>query len=90
MAGSRNQIEQHDFYCIKCGKQGIPVWRKKSKRREPFHRKILYCANCRIAINHVEIVTEDEAEQFKKDFADGKYKTEAAEQLVYASQLNKF
>lgn len=90
MAGSRNKIEQHEFYCINCGKQGIPIWRKTGHMREKNHRKRLYCTNCRIAINHVEIVTEDEAEQFKKDFADGKYKTEAAEQLVYASQLNKF
>lgn len=75
----------HTFYCINCGKPGIPVWRKKSKRREPYHRKILYCPNCRVAINHIEIRTEEEKTEFINNFEEGRYKEEAEAAIAYAN-----
>lgn len=45
---------ESSFYCIKCGKKGIPVLRKKGKEREAGHLKKLYCIHCQQEINHVE------------------------------------
>lgn len=72
-----NSIESHDFYCLRCGKKGIPIARKRSKLKEPLHRKKLYCLNCKIEVNHIECKTETEVKQFKEDFANGVYKAEA-------------
>lgn len=45
---------ESDFYCVKCGKKGLPIWRKKGKEREAGHLKKLYCIYCKEEINHVE------------------------------------
>lgn len=89
MAGSRRTLEMHTFYCINCGKPGIPIWRKKAHIKEPYHRKILYCTNCRQKLNHIEIRTEEEAEQFKADFASGNYKEEAEAAIAYAKEMER-
>lgn len=86
MAGSRNRLEMHTFYCINCGKPGIPIWRKTGSQRERYHRKILYCLNCRQKVNHIEIRTEEEAEQFKNEFSNGKYREEAAAAIAYEKE----
>lgn len=83
MAGSRNAVEMHNFFCINCGKQGIPVWRKIGCRRAKNHRKALYCTNCKMTINHIEVTTKQEAEQFKLDFERGKFLTEAAASVEF-------
>lgn len=74
-----NTIESHDFYCLKCGKKGIPLARKRSNLKETLHRKKLYCLNCKIEVNHIECKTPMEVKQFKKDFAKGVFKAEAQE-----------
>lgn len=43
-----------NFYCTKCGKQGLSVWRTKGSGREAGHLKALYCPYCNETINHVE------------------------------------
>ena len=84
MAGSRRKLEMHTFYCINCGKPGIPIWRKTAKQKERYHRKILYCPNCKLAVNHIEIKTEAEKEQFIQDFQNGNYREEAEAAIEYA------
>lgn len=86
MAGSRNRLEMHTFYCINCGKPGIPIWRKIGHMREKNHRKRLYCTNCRQTLNHIEIKTPEEAEQFRRDFENGNYKDEAAAAIAYEKE----
>lgn len=44
------------FYCTCCGKEGIPIQRKKGKERGAGHLKKLYCLNCNREWNHVEII----------------------------------
>ena len=43
------------MYCCNCGKQGIPIPRKKNSFRESGHLKKLYCVYCGKEWNHVEI-----------------------------------
>ena len=86
MAGTREQKTISEFYCINCGNMGIPVWRKRGRLREQWHRKALYCTTCKQTVNHVEIRTEEELMQFKEDFAEGKYREEAERSIAYAGK----
>ena len=43
-----------EFYCIKCGKKGIPIPRKKGAEREAGHLKRIYCIYCKQEWNHIE------------------------------------
>ena len=64
-----------NFYCTRCGNQGIPLPRKKSSKRECAHLKKLYCCTCREQINAVEIKPFGSYtyENFIKDFKEGKF-----------------
>lgn len=73
--------EQHDFYCINCGKKGIPIGRNKGHLREKFHRKRLYCIYCKQEVNHIEIKSQEDKEEFLINFENGVYKSEAEESL---------
>ena len=74
--------EQHDFYCINCGKKGIGLMRRKGFKHESMHRKKLFCIYCNREVNHVECITYDEVEQFKMDYENGVYRDEAEESLL--------
>ena len=78
-----NHYEQHSFYCLNCGKKGIPLWRDKGHLHSKNHRKVLYCPFCNETVNHLEVTTAAEAEQFKIDFENGVYKDEAAQSISY-------
>ena len=43
-----------EFYCIRCGRLGIPIPRKKGAEREGGHLKKLWCLYCKEEVNHVE------------------------------------
>lgn len=43
------------MYCCNCGKEGLPICRKKSHSREDGHLKKLYCVYCGKLWNHAEI-----------------------------------
>ena len=75
--------QDSDFWCISCGKKGIPIVRSRSKRKGMGHRKALYCVNCRMVINHIETRNLEEAKQFREDYQAGKYKKEAEESIRY-------
>ena len=72
-----NRYEEHSFYCINCGKKGIPILRDKSHLHSKNHRKVLYCPFCKETVNHIEITSFEQAEKFKEDFEKGVYKDEA-------------
>lgn len=87
MAGSRKRFElTSEFWCINCGKKGIPVMRKCSRKREEGHRKALYCITCKAVINHVETRNEDEARQFREDYEAGLYAEEAERSIAFAKE----
>ena len=71
------KYEEHQFYCLLCGRPGIPLRRKSGFQHGPMHRKKLYCPYCRVQVNHAEIRNTDEKEKFLEDFKNGVYKDEA-------------
>lgn len=81
--------ENHDFYCINCGRKGIPLSRRVSLQHGKFHRKKLYCIYCKEEVNHIECRTPEEVEEFKENFENGVYKDEAKESLDYVRGVPK-
>ena len=71
----------NDFYCIQCGQKGLPVQRKQGKARGVFHRKKLWCCNCKVEINHVEVRNDYERDCFKEMYENGDFRTEAEDSL---------
>lgn len=74
---------QHDFYCILCGRKGIPVARGSEKIREKHHRKKLYCIFCKQEVNHIECRSDEEVQEFRLAFEAGEYKEEAEKSREY-------
>ena len=75
----RQEITKSEFYCVECGRRGIPIARKVGKQREAGHLKKLYCLYCLKETNHCEIrpfgtyTKEDfEEEYFLGRFINGK------------------
>ena len=67
---SRDIGTMSEFYCVLCGRKGIPVWRRKGAERESGHLKKLWCLGCKTETNHVEIKpsTKYGYEQFKEEY----------------------
>lgn len=64
------------FFCTNCGKEGIPVQRKRGQERESGHLKKLYCMFCGEEHNHVEVREIDSdcrIEEFKEEFEMGRF-----------------
>lgn len=75
-------FEEHKFFCLNCGRQGIPIRRKKGQQHGAFHRKKLYCPWCKVTINHIECRNDEEVKEFLEHFQKGEYQNEAKESLV--------
>ena len=71
------RYDSHDFYCLNCGHKGIPCQRPDNRRREPYHRKKLYCIFCHLECNHIEINTEEQRQEFIELFEAGEFVEEA-------------
>ena len=83
MARGTRSFETHDFYCIRCGRKGIPCQRKKGQQHGKGHFKKLFCIYCGEEINHYECRSLEDVEKFKKNFEKGVYKDEAENSLTY-------
>ena len=68
---SANSYVVHDFYCVKCGKKGLPCYRRKSHQHEKGHLKKLYCIYCNEEVNHYECYSYDDVNKFKEKFKKG-------------------
>lgn len=89
MAGSRKRKEVlSEFWCISCGKKGIPIMRDRGRQRTEGHRKKLYCVHCRVTINHIETRNAEEARRFREEFEAGKFAEEAAESIAFCEKRN--
>ena len=75
--------QTHRFFCIKCGKEGIPLARKQGHKHERFHRKKLYCRYCKMEVNHVECQTDEDVYNFRVDFEEGVFANEIEESLAH-------
>ena len=80
---AKGNLELNSFYCINCGNKSMELPRKRSCRRESFHRKDLYCPHCHLTVNHVEIKNEDERFEFLDMFERGEFKNEAEESISH-------
>lgn len=78
------------LYCMNCGRKGIPIVRKKSKQKEKFHRKKLYCIHCKREVNHIECRTDEDVLTFKRQFAAGEFKEEALESMITSKKHDIF
>lgn len=83
MSKRKRKIESHDFYCLRCGRENIPIFRNVGFQRERFHRKRLYCPFCKEEVNHIECKTYEEVQFFKDAFERGEFKDEAEESVSY-------
>jgi hypothetical protein len=63
------------FFCTQCGREGIPVQRKKGQEREGGHLKKLYCMYCKQEVNHAEIreIGGYDIEDFKQEYNLGRF-----------------
>ena len=78
--------EQHRFFCIRCGKEGIPILRQVNHKHSKHHRKKLWCPTCKMEINFVECRNDQEIQEFKENFEQGNYQTEVEESLKTIQQ----
>lgn len=85
----RRRTERRDFYCLKCGKETIPIMRNVGHLREQGHRKKLWCPWCKTEVNCIEIRTYDELMDFKERFANGEFTEEANASIEYIREENK-
>lgn len=77
----------HDFYCINCGKKGLPVARKQGHQHGRLHMKKLFCLTCKEEVNHVECKNYADVLEFKEKFEQGDYVQAAAESLAHIRNL---
>ncbi len=77
------KYEEHKFWCINCGRPGIPVRRKVGFQHSKNHRKKLWCPWCQVEINHVETKNLDQEFKFREEFENGCFRDEAQESLDY-------
>lgn len=68
-----NNLIFNDFYCVECGRKGIPIVRQIGKERESGHLKKLYCLYCGKETNHAEVTGKYTKEQFQKEFELGRF-----------------
>lgn len=71
------KYEEHEFYCMLCGKPGIPIRRKSGHLHGAFHKKKLYCPYCKTEVNHIEVRNYEEKQKFLTNFENGVYQDEA-------------
>lgn len=83
------KYEEHKFWCINCGRSGIPVRRKVGFQHGKDHRKKMWCPWCKAEINHVETRNLDEEFKFREAFNNGSFTEEAQESLDYV-RLSSF
>lgn len=84
----QTMVNNSDFYCLNCGKRGIPIMRKMGKQKENNHRKKMYCPNCQLTVNHIEIRSFQDRLDFKEDFKNGLYEDEAKASIEYIKNEN--
>ena len=71
------KYEPSDFYCMKCGRKGLPVQRPEAK--ESLLDEVV--TNNKTEVNHIECKNQFEVEEFKTNFAEGAYLQEVKESL---------
>lgn len=75
MAKVKNISTQSRFFCTCCGKEGMPIQRRKGTEREAGHLKKLYCIYCKKEVNHAEVreIGGYNEEDFKQEYNLGRF-----------------
>jgi len=75
MAKASNRGTRSRFFCTYCGKEGIPVQRKRGAERESGHLKHLYCIYCKKVVNHAEVreIGGYTEEDFRQEYDLGRF-----------------
>lgn len=81
--------ESHDFYCMNCGNKVYPIMRKRGHLHKRRHKKSLYCPNCKVEVNCIEITTPEDKEWFLEEFSAGNFKEEALASIQYLKENGK-
>lgn len=76
----RGRTETHEFFCLNCAGM-LPIARKVSNQKEPFHRKKMFCPYCKLTINMIECKNDYERAKFFEKFNNGDFQEEALESL---------
>ena len=81
-----SKITKSDFYCVYCGKKGIPVVRQGNSQREKGHLKKLFCLYCGKETNHVEIrhFGNYTVEDFYQEFNSKNFDAEGNRKMEYS------
>lgn len=79
-------LEKHRFFCINCGKEGLPIYRNLGRQRGKMHRKKMFCIHCKQEVNMVECYSDEDVRKFKRNYENGVYKDEAEQSVVYCSR----
>lgn len=82
------KITPSRFFCTRCGKEGMGIFRKVGQQREAGHLKKLYCIYCKDIVNHVEIKENGNytVEDFQKEFELGRFVNGQREELAQCSK----
>lgn len=80
------KINYNDFYCLKCGQRSYSLPRPTSRQRKDGHFKKLYCPNCKIQVNHIEIKNQEQSKEFMAAFLAGSYYEAAAASELYCNK----
>ena len=84
------KFSEHSFYCMRCGRKGLPIARRDSHNYSKHHRKRLWCPWCGMEVNHIECRNDSEVYEFKQAFEAGEYKEEAEESVEYIKKEKDF
>lgn len=81
------KLENHEFYCTKCGQKGLPVWRRPASQRGKGHLKKLYCIHCKQEVNHYECYSMADVLKFERKFKNGDFENDNFEDNVRSSRI---
>ena len=90
----RGNFTTSDFYCTRCGRQGIPIARRLGHGREAGHLKRLFCLTCKEEVNHVECKSFSHytKEDFYIEFLNENFNEDGTRKMTYGElkqKLNK-
>lgn len=90
----RGNFTTSDFYCTRCGRQGIPIARRLGAEREAGHLKKLFCLSCKQEVNHVECkqFSRYTKEDFFVEYLNNNFNEDGTRKMTYGElkqKLNK-
>ena len=91
MRKTSGRAETSDFYCTRCGRQGIPIARRAGHGLEAGHLKRLFCLTCKEEVNHVECkpFSKYGKEDFFIEFLNDNFNADGTRKMTYGELKQK-